>query len=217
MPSRGHARLTDAIVAALPGLVGAQPTALPTEPHEPVVTLEPAVPMPEVWIGGTSDAALMRTVAYGQGRLAALITPDELAEGAAKLTAFARERGVPRPQIGTMVFATLTKRQSTGAAGPIVNYLTGAYGVDPSHAAAGTRSPSGWLRMWRRVQATWWWSPLDRTCSPSTTLSRRRARCCLQCDRLEGSVSATTLVPPESETKPSTISSWHRRLLGRTA
>jgi alkanesulfonate monooxygenase SsuD/methylene tetrahydromethanopterin reductase-like flavin-dependent oxidoreductase (luciferase family) len=72
-------RRTDAILAALPGLLGGRPTALPNEPGQPVVTLEPAVPMPPVWIGGTSNAALQRAVTYGQGWLAALLSPDELA------------------------------------------------------------------------------------------------------------------------------------------
>ncbi len=63
---------------------------------------------PPVWIGGVSNAALRRAVTYGQGWLAALLSPDELADRVAELTALAQQRGVPTPQTGTMVFATLT-------------------------------------------------------------------------------------------------------------
>jgi len=136
VPSHGRAKRTDTILAALPGLVGGQPTSLTAEPGEPVVTLEPAVAMPEVWIGGTSDAALLRTVTHGHGWLAALLSPDELAEGVATLTALDGERGIPRPRVGTMVFASLTERQAVGATEPIANFLSGAYGLDPTHARA---------------------------------------------------------------------------------
>jgi alkanesulfonate monooxygenase SsuD/methylene tetrahydromethanopterin reductase-like flavin-dependent oxidoreductase (luciferase family) len=134
--SRGRARRTDLILTALPGLLSGQPTALATEPDEPVVTLSPAVPMPPVWIGGTSDAALVRTVTHGHGWLAAMLTPNDLAHRADLLTTLAGQRGEPRPQIGIMIFATLTERDSKTAAAPVASYLTGAYGLDPAYAEA---------------------------------------------------------------------------------
>jgi alkanesulfonate monooxygenase SsuD/methylene tetrahydromethanopterin reductase-like flavin-dependent oxidoreductase (luciferase family) len=136
VPSRGRGRRTDAMLEALPSLLGGKPTTLPMEPGRPVVTLQPAVPMPQVWIGGSSEAALRRTVEYGQGWLPAMVSPSDLAKGAARLTELAGERGRPRPLVGSLVFAGITDGRGTGGAEFVVEYLTSAYGMDRDHASA---------------------------------------------------------------------------------
>ncbi|OZM73300.1 LLM class flavin-dependent oxidoreductase [Amycolatopsis antarctica] len=133
IPSGTRAARTDAMLAALPDLFTGEPAPLTAEDGRPTVTIGPAAEMPEVWIGGTSEAALRRTVAYGQGWLAALRTPDQLAEGAAKLAAIAGEKGSAVPKIGTMVFASVTDSPSPDSA--VMRALTGGYGLPEELAA----------------------------------------------------------------------------------
>jgi alkanesulfonate monooxygenase SsuD/methylene tetrahydromethanopterin reductase-like flavin-dependent oxidoreductase (luciferase family) len=53
----GRAARTDAFLRALPDLLAGKP-ADPTPGGGSTMTLEPAVPIPPLWIGGNSDAAL---------------------------------------------------------------------------------------------------------------------------------------------------------------
>lgn len=130
----GRGRRTDAILAALPGLLAGEPTRLTTEPGEPEVTLAPGVPMPPVWAGGLSEAALRRAVRFGQGWLGSLITPDQLGEFAGKLAELAGAAGVGTPEVGTIVFATLSERDTVTGDG-FAGYLTKTYGLPPEQAA----------------------------------------------------------------------------------
>lgn len=124
VPPAGRGRRTDDFLGALPGLLSGQPTTV----GGVTVTLEPAVAVPEIWIGGTSDAALARAVKFGHGWLSALLTPDQLTQRAAKLdTALA---------IGTMVFAHLTETTVDDPAAPVVRFLTGSYGLELAQAKA---------------------------------------------------------------------------------
>jgi len=133
IPSGGRAARTDEMLAGLPALFTGEPAPLTAEEGRPVVTIGPPADMPEVWIGGTSEAALRRTVRFGQGWLASLQTPDQLAEGVARLEALAGERGVPTPRAGTMVFAELGDAPASDSA--VMATLTGGYGLSPAHAA----------------------------------------------------------------------------------
>jgi alkanesulfonate monooxygenase SsuD/methylene tetrahydromethanopterin reductase-like flavin-dependent oxidoreductase (luciferase family) len=136
VPSRGRGRRTDLMLAALPGLLSGRPTVLESEPGRPTVALQPPVPLPEIWIGGASDAALSRAVAYGQGWLAVLQSPDQLAREATRLRALAEARGRPTPALGLVVFAALTERAARDPAAPVAGFLTSAYGLSTAQAAA---------------------------------------------------------------------------------
>ncbi|MFF2923780.1 LLM class flavin-dependent oxidoreductase [Streptomyces celluloflavus] len=129
-------RRTDRFLQALPGLLAGRPTALTDAPQGAQVTLTPRVPMPEVWIGGGAEAALRRTVAHGRGWLAAMKTPGQLAQGAARLAGLAAEGGVPAPRTGILVFTRVSERAGTDAAAEIAGYLATAYGIDRERAAA---------------------------------------------------------------------------------
>ncbi|MGV9802093.1 LLM class flavin-dependent oxidoreductase [Mycobacterium sp. NPDC003449] len=107
VPMSGRGRRTDEMLRAMPGLLSGARTSLGTESGAPTITLQPAVPMPPVWIGGASDAALRRTVDYGIGWLASLLSPDQIAARRAVLTGMAQARGVAAPRIGTTLFTAL--------------------------------------------------------------------------------------------------------------
>ncbi|MFF4604380.1 LLM class flavin-dependent oxidoreductase [Streptomyces sp. NPDC001339] len=136
VPPKERGRRTDRFLQALPHLLSGQPTTLTDAPRGAPVTLTPRVPMPEVWIGGGSEAALRRTVAHGQGWLAAMKTPGQLAAGAARLAELAAERGVPAPRTGILVFTRVSERPGTNAAAEIAGYLSTAYGIDREQTAA---------------------------------------------------------------------------------
>ena len=57
---------------------------------------------PPVYVGGASEAALKRTVAYGDGWIAAGRTPEEIAAPKARIFELAEQAGKPRPAIIAM-------------------------------------------------------------------------------------------------------------------
>lgn len=139
VPFAGRGRRTDAVLRALPDLFAGRPTALLTEPGEPVMTLEPAVPAPPVWVGGMSDRALRRVLDHGVGWLASLLEPARLGERAATLAAMATEGGLRTPEVGTTVFAALSTDAEEGRRGHqrlvrFLRSLTGEQGLSEQQA-----------------------------------------------------------------------------------
>lgn len=55
-----RAHRTDDFLRLLPDLLSGQPVRVPDLPGMPDVRLLPSVPLPPLWIGGTSRAALRR-------------------------------------------------------------------------------------------------------------------------------------------------------------
>ncbi|GAU70183.1 putative F420-dependent dehydrogenase [Streptomyces sp. NBRC 110611] len=140
VPFSGRGRRTDAMLRALPDLFAGRPTRLLTAPGEPVMTLEPAVPAPPVWVGGMSDRALRRVLDHGVGWLASLLEPAQLGEKAATLTAMAAEAGTRTPEVGTTVFAALSTDPEENRQGHqrLVRYLrslTGEQGLSEQQAS----------------------------------------------------------------------------------
>jgi alkanesulfonate monooxygenase SsuD/methylene tetrahydromethanopterin reductase-like flavin-dependent oxidoreductase (luciferase family) len=74
-------------------MLGGQPTPLPDAPGSPAISLRPAVPVPPLWIGGQSAAALRRAVRFGDGWLSGLQTPREFAASAARHGELSDEAG----------------------------------------------------------------------------------------------------------------------------
>ncbi len=79
---------------------------------------------PPVYVGGSSEAALQRTVAYGDGWIAAGMAPEKLAEPKARLFELAAQAGKPQPAIIAMktlpledVNAAIEMAQAFAAAG----------------------------------------------------------------------------------------------------
>jgi probable F420-dependent oxidoreductase len=66
--------------------------------------LEPAVPrLPRILIGGRSDAALRRTVRFGDGWLPMWLSPEDLSERSDRLRELAAANGRPEPSITVLI------------------------------------------------------------------------------------------------------------------
>ena len=96
-----RARRTDEFLTLLPGVLAGQPL-----PHGSgasggdAIRLLPAVPVPPLWVGGTSLPALRRVVRFGDGWLSGLQTPREFAASRQQLFELSDEAGRASPLTG---------------------------------------------------------------------------------------------------------------------
>ena len=97
VPYRERGARTDAALGILRGLISGEPTELP---GGSMLTLAPGAPSPPIWIGGGGAAARRRAAAYGDGWFPSMITPGDLAAGAAHLAELWAERD--RTEIATV-------------------------------------------------------------------------------------------------------------------
>jgi alkanesulfonate monooxygenase SsuD/methylene tetrahydromethanopterin reductase-like flavin-dependent oxidoreductase (luciferase family) len=125
-----RARRTDEFIAQLPGMLAGQP--LPDgsgASGSDAIRLLPAMPVPPLWVGGTSLPALRRAVRFGDGWLSGLQTPREFAASRQRLFELCDEAGRPRPQTGIGLHAAI----GTGAARDLAEMTAGLmqsmYGV----------------------------------------------------------------------------------------
>lgn len=72
---------TDQALDLLPGLLAGEEVVV----DEQKVTLAPKVPRPPFWVGNASDVALLRAALAGDGWFPSLISPSDVAAGAARL------------------------------------------------------------------------------------------------------------------------------------
>jgi alkanesulfonate monooxygenase SsuD/methylene tetrahydromethanopterin reductase-like flavin-dependent oxidoreductase (luciferase family) len=68
-------------------------------------SLEPAVPMPPVLVGGRSDRAIERAARFGDAWLPMWISPETLAQRGERLADLAERHGRPTPGISLLVLA----------------------------------------------------------------------------------------------------------------
>ena len=114
-------RRTDEFLDALPRLLAGVPVPLRSGEDTVTVRLAPPMPMPTVWIGGSSPAALRRTIRFGDGWLGALLTPAEFGRARSRLRELADAAGRPEPRLGLVTHAAITPagdrpRRETAAA-----------------------------------------------------------------------------------------------------
>jgi alkanesulfonate monooxygenase SsuD/methylene tetrahydromethanopterin reductase-like flavin-dependent oxidoreductase (luciferase family) len=72
-----------------------------------VVRLLPTVPVPPLWVGGTSLPALRRAVKFGDGWLSGLQTPPEFSASRQRLAELCDEAGRPMPLTGIGLHAAI--------------------------------------------------------------------------------------------------------------
>lgn len=126
VPYSERGRRTDTALTLLPGLLAGEPTRLPDEPGEPTVELSPAAPMPPVWVGNASPAAIRRAARLGDGWFPSLISPREVADGRTRLAELAAEHDRRMPVIaigGTAALGTGVPSRQEIASG-----ISAAYG-----------------------------------------------------------------------------------------
>jgi alkanesulfonate monooxygenase SsuD/methylene tetrahydromethanopterin reductase-like flavin-dependent oxidoreductase (luciferase family) len=129
-----RARRTDEFLRLLPGLLGGQPTPVPDAPGSPAISLRPAMPVPPLWIGGTSTAALRRAVRFGDGWLSGFQTAPEFAASAARLSELSDEAGRTRPQLGICLHAAITARPAAGLADMTARTMQAMYDLPADRA-----------------------------------------------------------------------------------
>ena len=133
VPLSERGRRTDELLAALPGLLAGDPVKLTGVPGEPEVTMRPAVPMPPIWVGGRSVRAMRRAATYCTGWLTTVTTPDEIRKGTVRLRELADEQGRPTPQVGTMIYSSITREHSADAVEVMATSLSNAYALPLEH------------------------------------------------------------------------------------
>ena len=117
-----RARRTDEFLRLLPGLLSGKPTPIPGAPGSAEISLRPAMPVPPLWIGGQSTAALRRAVRFGDGWLSGRL--GELSE----------EAGRPRPRLGICLHAAIGRRPAAGLAGITAASMERMFGVPADRA-----------------------------------------------------------------------------------
>ena len=130
-----RARRTDEFLTRLPGLLAGQP--LPSEggaSDSDAVRLTPAVPVPPLWIGGTSLPALRRAVRFGDGWLSGLQTPEEFAASRRRLFGLCDEAGRPRPLTGIGLHAAIGTGSDRDLAEVTAGTMRSMYGVPADRA-----------------------------------------------------------------------------------
>lgn len=127
-------RRTDEFLTLLPGMLAGQPTVIPGVPGAPVVQFGPAVPVPPVWVGGTSQAALERAVRFGDGWLSGLQTPQEFAAGRRRLDELSAQAGRAAPRAGITIHAAIGPGPGDGLADVAAGTLRSMYGLPADRA-----------------------------------------------------------------------------------
>jgi alkanesulfonate monooxygenase SsuD/methylene tetrahydromethanopterin reductase-like flavin-dependent oxidoreductase (luciferase family) len=130
-----RARRTDAFLALLPGMLAGQP--LPDGSGAiggDAVRLRPAVPVPPLWVGGTSLPALRRAVRFGDGWLSGLQTPREFAASRQRLFELSGEAGRSRPLTGIGLHAAIGTGADRGLAEVTAGMMQAMYGLPADRA-----------------------------------------------------------------------------------
>lgn len=125
-------RRTDAALAVLPRLISGEPTSLGGGPE---FGLAPAAPVPPIWVGGGSPAALRRAAEHGTAWFPSMVPAEFVAGGAARLRVLAGERGLAAPAVAVGGAAILGADASPPLLEAFTAEVTQGYGVPPAVAA----------------------------------------------------------------------------------
>lgn len=130
-----RASRTDEFLTLLPGLLAGEPLTHPSDASGgDAIRLLPAVPVPPLWVGGTSLPALRRAVRFGAGWLSGLQTPREFAASRQQLFELSDEAGRPRPRTGIGLHAAIGTRSDRDLAEVTIGMMRSMYGVPADRA-----------------------------------------------------------------------------------
>lgn len=129
-----RARRTDEFLRLLPGLLGGQPTAIPDGQADELLKLRPIAPVPPVWVGGTSPAALRRAVRFGDGWLSGLQTPEEFAASSRRLDELSEQAGRPPLPKGIGLHAAIGRGPQASLADVTAGVMHTMFGVPADRA-----------------------------------------------------------------------------------
>ena len=132
VPYRDRAARTDAALGILRELIAGKPTSLPGGTE---LALTPGAPPPPIWIGGNGPASRRRAAAHGDSWFPSMITPDDVAAGAAHLAELCAGQGradAPAVAVGGSVLLGAAALSDVLSAH--VGALISGYGV-PAHVA----------------------------------------------------------------------------------
>jgi alkanesulfonate monooxygenase SsuD/methylene tetrahydromethanopterin reductase-like flavin-dependent oxidoreductase (luciferase family) len=130
VPRNERGRRTDELLAALPGLLAGKPTDVGGR----AVELAPGVTMPPILVGGAADAALVRTVRYGDGWFGLPLRREQLVPVLDRLGQLADDAGKPRPAVTGSVMVALDGDATVPDNAAIARILTdpdGLFGMPP--------------------------------------------------------------------------------------
>ncbi len=128
-----RARRTDEFLAQLPGLLAGQPLPHGATCDSPVRLL-PTMPVPPLWVGGTSLPALRRAVKFGDGWLSGLQTAPEFASSRQRLVELCDEAGRSRPLTGIGLHAAIGTGSDRGLAELTAGMMHSMYGFPTDRA-----------------------------------------------------------------------------------
>ncbi|HUB69526.1 MAG TPA: LLM class flavin-dependent oxidoreductase [Acidimicrobiales bacterium] len=93
-----------------------------------------SLPVPPVWVGGTSPAALRRAARFGDGWLSGFQTPDEFRASLGHLRQLAEERNRPCPPAGLVLHIAAGSAPSTELVAQSASAMQELYGVPTQRA-----------------------------------------------------------------------------------
>lgn len=129
VPRLERGRRTDDALAVLASLVSGTPTRVGDGPDSPPIRLAPAATVPPIVVGGMSEAAMVRAVAYGDGWFLLPVPPAAVVEGRTRLAELADARGRPTPSVTGSMVAALTGDPALPDHDGLVRALTDPDGV----------------------------------------------------------------------------------------
>ncbi len=136
VPRRERGRRTDDALDVLADLLAGRAVRLGAHPDDPEVQLAPAAPMPPLLVGGMSDAAIHRTVHYGDGWFLLPGPSEAVASGRARLAELAADAHRPTPAITATTMAVLRPDPALPESAALRRSLSdpnGMFGIPAEH------------------------------------------------------------------------------------
>lgn len=100
----------------------------------PALLLGMALPVPPLWVGGTSLPALRRAACFGDGWLSGFQTPAEFGASLVRLRQLAEEEGRPCPLAGVVLHIAVGATPSDDLAAQSASAMQSLYGVPTQRA-----------------------------------------------------------------------------------